>query len=368
MNIIGLLLSLGTLEIAGLRFREWLMERALDVGTGKLWELIHSKVNEDNQSIDCKIYNLIEKSVIECFNEPVKVDEIAPICEIIFYSINKTQKIDIQDIKNKIQYKGAGLKTFSIEVWYMNFISNISKQQELTNYVVIKMLNDMFIFNQRNSEEALDYLKSIKNGMNNNKGSLMSQEHKRLAQMVRKYSQDGFRWKMEEIDNFYEIFKTNYTYKNMTPDIVELGYWLTDVYERDKRFDRSIEIALIILEYLEKIENDIEINTDKDYIQKIIGCAYSLIIPKRELIEKKQLLEQSEKYLIYAEKCCRKYCENKRNRIVEQKFLEGLLYSNYGAWYVNKADIEKIQGNIEKATELYQEGIEKHTKSKGITI
>ena len=50
--------------------------------------------------------------------------------------------------------------------------------------------------------------------------------------------------------------------------------------------------------------------------------------------------------------------------MVEQKFLEGLLCSNYGAWFVNMADLEKSEGNIEYATELYMKGIDKHIASK----
>lgn len=363
MNIIELLLSLPTRQITGFQLSTWLIERTLDIGTGKVWGKVREKINKDEKSIDCKIYNLIEKSVLECFATPINIDKIAPICEIIFYTINKTAKIDLEDIKREIQQKRLELENFHIDIWYIKILLNISKEEELANYFMIKALNELLISHQRDSEESMDLFKSI-DKITNNKHSYINEDHKRLAEMVKKYSKDGFRWRMEEIDNFYEIFMSNYSQGNMTVEIVELGYWLTDVYERNRKFDRSIEIALIILDYLKKIEKDVDISIDKDYIQKIIGCAYSLIIPKRILIEKRELLEQAETYLIYAEKCCKMYCDNGRNRMVERKFLEGLLCSNYGAWFVNMADLEKSEGNIEYATELYMKGIDKHITSK----
>lgn len=364
MDIIELLLSLPTRQITGFQFSAWLIERVLDIGTGKVWEKVREKVNKDEKSIDCKIYNLIERSVLECFSTPINIDKIAPICETIFYSINETAKIDLENIKREMQRKRLELDNFHIDIWYIKILLNISKEEELANYFMIKDLNELRISHQRDSELSIDLLKSIDNKLTNNEDSFRNEDHKRLAEMVKKYSKDGFRWKMEEIDNFYEIFMSNYSHGNMTLEIAELGYWLTDVYERNRKFDRSIEIALIILDYLKKIEKDIDISTDKEYIQKIIGCAYSLIIPKRIPIEKRELLNQAETYLIYAEKCCKQYCDNGRNRMVERKFLEGLLYSNYGAWFVNMADLEKLEGNGKYATELYMKGIDKHIASK----
>jgi len=76
------------------------------------------------------------------------------------------------------------------------------------------------------------------------------------------------------VDSLYTSFCDTIS-ANSDPIFIEIGYWLTDIYERTNSFEKSLNVA----EYL---FNVIDANNDWDSssIRKMIGCSYSIAIAK----------------------------------------------------------------------------------------
>lgn len=145
-------------------------------------------------------------------------------------------------------------------------------------------------------------------------------------------------------------------------NVFEIGYILTDYLEKRKNYEKSVEIAY---QLLKAYDTDASVEmADKDYIYKMIGCAYSLTIanvtPKDK---KKRLLDAAGFYFDKAKKLCEDYENVRENRFEDVKFLLGLYYNDYGALLVNKGNLCKSEGDLEKAASFYSAAEEAHKSS-----
>lgn len=84
MNNFGLMITkIGTAELAGFTVGGYLVEKAIEIGTGQVWSLIKTKFQKED-SFECRLYEAIESSVSEYLRNHTSSDIIAAICEQIF--------------------------------------------------------------------------------------------------------------------------------------------------------------------------------------------------------------------------------------------------------------------------------------------
>lgn len=152
------------------------------------------------------------------------------------------------------------------------------------------------------------------------------------------------------------------TFDSIYKDTLEVGYILTDYLEKRKNYGKSVEIANQLLKIYEN--EDCKCILDKEYIRKIIGCAYSLAIADVHPEDKKrELLENSEIFFAKALEMCEEYEKNKFCQYEDKKFLWGLYYSDYGAMLVNKGNYYKDRGDFTTAEGYYKRAKEAHELS-----
>lgn len=104
--------------------------------------------------------------------------------------------------------------------------------------------------------------------------------------------------KRKDIEEIYQFYKENFNRENCSKIVIDIGYKLTDIFERDSKYNKSLEIAKQILSYYD-LAGDKSKLFDKDYIRKMIGCAYSIAIAKVSDMEKRELLKESPVYNFY---------------------------------------------------------------------
>lgn len=145
-------------------------------------------------------------------------------------------------------------------------------------------------------------------------------------------------------------------------NVLEIGYILTDYLEKRKNYGKSVEIANQLLKVYDNDE-DLYVH-NKEYIRKIIGCAYSLAIANVTPEDKKRkLLREASLLFDKAKKMCKKYENTRGNQYEDIEFLWGLYYSDYGAMLVNKGNLYKNKGDFSKAKKCYKKAEKNHKLS-----
>lgn len=163
----------------------------------------------------------------------------------------------------------------------------------------------------------------------------------------------------KEIEVIYNYYKKICDKGNWTNTIIDIGYLLTDVFDRESEYDKSLEITKQILTYYELygVEGDGVLNPK--YIRKIIGCSYGLAIAKVKSDEQKaELLNQSEKLFKKAKELCENYSKNIANIYFEKEFLWGMYYSDHAAFLINKGDYNKKMQDVNNAEREYNLALE----------
>jgi len=138
-------------------------------------------------------------------------------------------------------------------------------------------------------------------------------------------------------DNFYQVFCDMINLES-SPVFIDIGYWLTDIYERTNDFAKSANIANDIIKIIEtQYQKDGTIKNE--HIRKLIGCAYSMILFKEEDYARKlKLLSDAKPILIQAKGFLER--QHMDNKIGNNDYLElkGLLNSDLGALSTNYYD------------------------------
>lgn len=146
------------------------------------------------------------------------------------------------------------------------------------------------------------------------------------------------------IDSLYTSF-CNVVSENSDPSLLEIGYWLTDIYERTGNFEKSLNIA-------EQLLSIIDSKSEWNYsnIRKMIGCTYSIAIAKEDDVEVKRnhLLRVNPMFLRLDKIINQRKDEFSNN---ERLILRILWNSDYAALQTNFYDLDKRTKTI--STEDY---------------
>ncbi len=138
-------------------------------------------------------------------------------------------------------------------------------------------------------------------------------------------------------DHFYQVFCDKINLES-SPVFIDIGYWLTDIYERTNDFAKSANIANDIIKIIET-QYQKEGTIKNEHIRKLIGCAYSMILFKEEDYARKlKLLSDAKPILIQAKGFLER--QHTDNKISNNDYLElkGLLNSDLGALSTNYYD------------------------------
>lgn len=138
MGIVTKVITFLSVSLEGFSIVEFMLTKALDIGTGKLWDEIKKQLPV--KSLEIQLYNVIEASII-AFSKLNDLNQIAPACEIIYGRWIQKGSLLEDDVKEALSYLNSRyIATRNVEVWYGLFYDEICKKDkdELYRWFLLK--------------------------------------------------------------------------------------------------------------------------------------------------------------------------------------------------------------------------------------
>lgn len=190
MNLASIIILASTKEIAGFTVAGYLVEKAADIGTGKVWEELRKRIGNKPDTSEFRLYRAIEKSVKKYLCKDTDEDIYAAICERIFSVWCKEGYLTPEGIGNILrQYSEYALQDDILE-WYRFFQEQIAKDDVL--YPMF-MINNIQLSEelQKEQDKKIDQVLSLLKDF--------SKDRKEEQQKYPRYLSDF----ATDIDSFY---------------------------------------------------------------------------------------------------------------------------------------------------------------------
>lgn len=160
MSLASIIISAATKEIGGFTVIGYLMEKAADIGTGKVWTKLKKKIGNKPDSFEFRLYGAIEKSVMEYFGREVSEDVSAAICECIFDVWCREGYLTPARIGDILRQYSAFAKQNDILEWYRTFQTQIIKDDVLYHMF---MINNMQLSEemQKDQDKKIDQVLAL---------------------------------------------------------------------------------------------------------------------------------------------------------------------------------------------------------------
>lgn len=250
------------------------------------------------------------------------------------YPKNEVREMDIDEERN---YE-RGLTKITDEWildWYNHFMEEISRRPIATNYLLIKLLYEVKL--KQNKDDIKQY-----------------EDVKKLANAI-KDDIDKSR-KNDMYDNLKMLNRSVYPYirkrlnHGCSDIVIDIAYALTDIYDHVSEYDKSEEIGDLIYDV---ITSEKRVSSIKQ-LRMLTGCIYSITIAKVAPEKKRNLLDKAKKRFETIKKYIDKWDVD--DNMEWESFL-GMFESDYGAWYTNMADLEK-ERNVELCNKYCEKALQ----------
>lgn len=265
----------------------------------------------------------------------------------VYNDVEQTKFIPIVIQKDE---DGSPYLPYYLETRYYTDFST----DELFANNIINLVNEVYGIPKRKRPIVIDSLKALVEPSNdwdkyqgdgtNNQSSKLSTE-KMAIDLLKNYLESWIKTdfhneeKKKDIEKMYSLYKVCCDTNNLTSDIIDIGYLLTDIFERESEYEKSLEITNKILKYYELSEYKKMYMLDKNYIRKMIGFAYGMAIAKVKSDEQKDdLLKQAEKLFGRVKELCEHFSDSIANSFYDKEFLWGIYYNDHAAFLLNKGD------------------------------
>lgn len=134
--------SILCVELGKFSIADFIISKAVDIGTGKLWSQISRRFNSKEASIEAKLYYVIEKSVVECIQDKYNTkDIIAPICEKIYATWIIKGRLS-EDQLEQIFHNLPWNIYVSGSSWCNAFYKKVAEDAELYNWFSVRILQE----------------------------------------------------------------------------------------------------------------------------------------------------------------------------------------------------------------------------------
>lgn len=160
MSLASIIILAATKEIGGFTIIGYLIEKAADIGTGKIWTGLKKKIEDKPDSFEFRLYEVIEKSVIEYLCKEIHDDVSAAICECIFDAWCREGYLTPERIGNILRQYSVFTKRNDILEWYRIFQAQIIKDNVLYPMFV---MNNMQLSEemQKDQDKKIDEILSL---------------------------------------------------------------------------------------------------------------------------------------------------------------------------------------------------------------
>lgn len=190
MSLASIIILAATKEIAGFTVIGYMIERAADIGTGKIWIELKKKIGDKPDSFESRLYGAIEKSVREYLCKEAGEDVSAAICECIFDVWCREGYLTPERIAKILRCYSEYAKQNDILEWYRTFQNQIIKDDILYSMF---MMNNIQLSGelQREQNKKMDQVLELLR--------IVLKENKEAQQEKPKYISDL----PTDIDSFY---------------------------------------------------------------------------------------------------------------------------------------------------------------------
>lgn len=135
MGIVANTINFLAVSLAEFSIAEFILTKALEIGTGSLWAEI--KAHLPKESLEIQLYDAIEASVIS-FSKLNDKEQIAQACEIIYGRWIHNGNLSENDVKEALMYLNSRhIATRNVEVWYGLFYEEICRKERQKVYAVL---------------------------------------------------------------------------------------------------------------------------------------------------------------------------------------------------------------------------------------
>ena len=145
-------------DVTGFTIGNYLLSKAADIGTGRIWTDIKKKVLSKPRSLESCLYNSIEESVNRYATNvgPDALEKKAIACELIYYrwiTIGHIETNDVRQALKSINYKVIG--TQNIDYWYRLFYEELTKDENLPlfKWYVTATQKELFRYIRKRDED-----------------------------------------------------------------------------------------------------------------------------------------------------------------------------------------------------------------------
>lgn len=165
-----LCVELGTFSVA-----DYVVSKALDIGSGKLWPEIKKRFTRDRETVESLLYDAIEISVSK-YSELNDLDHIAQACEMIYATWIVEGSLSQEQVKKALaQVNSRYIAQRNIQLWYSLFYQEIAKNELLYRWFTLHTANGQGTKNR--NDKVLAQMKEILEGPQ--KESYKKQQEKR---------------------------------------------------------------------------------------------------------------------------------------------------------------------------------------------
>jgi len=147
-------------ELGKFSVADFVISKAADIGTGKLWREIKKRFCFDKESVEASLYDAVEASVRR-YSELNDRDEIAPACEMLYAVWIVDGRLSEEQVKKALgQVNSRYIAKRNVKLWYSMFYEEVAKKEMLYRWFVLQTTRGLGNQKSKN-EEVLEQMKEI---------------------------------------------------------------------------------------------------------------------------------------------------------------------------------------------------------------
>lgn len=147
-------------ELGKFSIADFVISKAVDVGSGKLWLEIKKHFDSNEKAVEICLYNAIEASVRR-YSQLNDKDEIAPACEMLYADWIINGRLSEEQVKKALgQVNSRYIANRNIKLWYNLFYEEVAKKEVLYRWFMLQTTRGLGNQKSKN-EEVLEKIKKI---------------------------------------------------------------------------------------------------------------------------------------------------------------------------------------------------------------
>lgn len=155
---IGILLSI---NIEGFSVADYVISKAVDIGTGQLWGVLKKRLQKEPYSIECQLYDAIEASM-QRYADSDNVEEIAPACEMVYAVWIEQGTLSENAIKYALSLLNPNyISGRNIKLWYSQLFDEVQKREKLYRWFSLYTSQEILKQIEKRNQDLLDNIQKM---------------------------------------------------------------------------------------------------------------------------------------------------------------------------------------------------------------